>query len=204
MGKRILGLDLGTNSIGWGVVDDLGNGQFELVKRGVHIFQEGVKIEKGNESSKAAERTGYRSARRLKFRRKLRKIETLKALSEYGYCPALSEDELKAWQSKKIYPENGAFRDWCKTSDPNDKESGVYENPYYYRWLAASTTLNLADEADRFKLGRAFYHMAQRRGFKSNRLESTKESDGIVKKDISELSEKMGRRTLGQYFWEDC
>ncbi|MBN2161389.1 MAG: hypothetical protein JXR25_00385 [Pontiellaceae bacterium] len=204
MGKRILGLDLGTNSIGWGVVDDLGNGQFDLVKRGVHIFQEGVKIEKGNESSKAAERTGYRSARRLKFRRKLRKIETLKVLSKYGYCPALSEDELKAWQSKKVYPANQTFRDWCGTADPKDMESGDYENPYYYRWLAASTTLNLDDEADRFKLGRAFYHMAQRRGFKSNRLESTKESEGVVKKDISELSEKMGDRTLGQYFWEDC
>ncbi|MCK4565651.1 MAG: CRISPR-associated protein Csn1, partial [Verrucomicrobia bacterium] len=88
MGKRILGLDLGTNSIGWGVVDDLGAGQIELVKRGVHIFPEGVKIEKGNESSKAAERTGYRAARRLKFRRKLRKVRTLKVLSKAKFCPA--------------------------------------------------------------------------------------------------------------------
>ena len=205
MGKRILGLDLGTNSIGWGVVDDLGRGEFELIRRGVYIFQEGVKIEKGNESSKASERTGYRSARRIKFRRKLRKIETLKVLSEAGFCPALSMDELKAWQSKKVYPENSAFRDWCKTFDPGDKESGSFENPYYYRWLAATQKMNLDDEADRFKLGRAFYHMAQRRGFKSNRLDSTPErEDGVVKKDISELSEKMNGRTLGEYFWEEC
>ncbi len=205
MGKRILGLDLGTNSIGWGVVDDLGGGQFELVKRGVHIFPEGVKIEKGNESSKAAERTGYRSTRRLKFRRKLRKIETLKVLSEAGFCPTLSVEELKAWQSKKVYPENLAFRDWCKTSDPKDKNNGGFENPYYFRWLAATQMLNLDDETDRFKLGRVFYHMAQRRGFKSNRLDSTPErEDGVVKKDISELSEKMNGRTLGQYFWEEC
>ena len=205
MGKRILGLDLGTNSIGWAVVDALSNGQFELVKRGVHIFQEGVKIEKGKESSKAAERTKFRSARRIKFRRKLRKIETLKVLSEYGYCPVLSEDELKAWQSKKVYPENSAFREWCKTSDPKGQDAVDYENPYYYRWLAATTNLDISSEEDRFKLGRAFYHMAQRRGFKSNRLDSTPENEtGVVKKDISELSEKMDGRTLGQYFWEEC
>ena len=203
MAKRILGLDLGTNSIGWGVVDDLGAGEFELIKRGVHIFQEGVKIEKGNESSKASERTGYRSARRIKFRRKLRKVETLKVLSEAGFCPKLDVDELKAWQSKKVYPDNPAFRDWCKTSDPKDKDSGIYENPYYYRWLAATSVMNLDDEDDRFKLGRAFYHMAQRRGFKSNRLDTTQESDGVVKKDIDELTAKMAGRTLGQYFWEE-
>lgn len=205
MGKRILGLDLGTNSIGWAVVDDLGRGEFELVKRGVHIFPEGVKIEKGNESSKASERTGYRAARRIKFRRKLRKIETLKVLSDAGFCPPLSKEELKAWQSKKIYPENPAFREWCRTSDPKDKDGGTFDNPYYFRWLAATTVLNLDDETDRFKLGRAFYHMAQRRGFKSNRLDTTPEAaDGVVKKDISELSEKMAGRTLGQYFWEEC
>lgn len=205
MSKRILGLDLGTNSIGWAVVDELGGEEFELVKRGVHIFKEGVKIEKGNESSKASERTGYRAARRLKFRRKLRKIETLKVLSEAGFCPSLSIDDLKNWQSKKIYPSNIPFREWCKTSDPKDKTDVNFNNPYYFRWLAATTKLNLDDEADRFKLGRAFYHMAQRRGFKSNRLDSTPErDDGVVKTDIHGLTEKMNGRTLGQYFWEDC
>lgn len=204
MSKRILGLDLGTNSIGWAVVDDMGKGQFKLVKKGVHVFQEGVKIEKGNESSKAAERTGYRAARRLKFRRKLRKIRTLRVLSEVGFCPALSEEELKAWQSKKVYPANSAFREWCKTSDPKDKKNGKFKNPYYYRWLAATSEFNLGNEADRYKLGRALYHMAQRRGFKSNRLDTTQESDGVVSIDINELSEKMNGRTLGQYFWEDC
>jgi CRISPR-associated endonuclease Csn1 len=205
MSKRILGLDLGTNSIGWAVVDDLGSGKFTLIKRGVHVFPEGVKNEKGKESSKAAERTGYRAARRLKFRRKLRKIRTLKALSEHepSFCPPLGNEELKAWQSKKIYPENPAFRDWCKTVDPADK-NGAYENPYYFRWLAATTALDLNKEEDRFKLGRALYHIAQRRGFKSNRLDSTPENEsGVVKKEIAELSKKMNGRTLGQYFWED-
>ena len=83
---RILGLDLGTNSIGWAIVDKESN-QFHLIDKGVRIFSEGVKTEKGIESSRAAERTSYRSARRMKYRRKLRKYETLKVLSKNGMCP---------------------------------------------------------------------------------------------------------------------
>lgn len=80
MKKRILGLDTGTNSLGWAVVDRLESGECHLVDKGVLIFQEGVKIEKGNESSKAAERTQHRSLRKQYFRRRLRKIEVLKVL----------------------------------------------------------------------------------------------------------------------------
>ena len=185
MVKRILGLDLGTNSIGWGVVEDLGGGRLEPIKSGVHVFPEGVNVEKGNEYSKAAARTAYRAARRLKFRRKLRKLRTLKELSAAGLCPPLDVEELKAWQTHKIYPANAAFRAWCKTIDPGEGESGEAQNPYYYRWLAATDVLNMADEADRYKLGRAFYHLAQRRGFKSNRF------DAWGKEAISVLREKI-------------
>ena len=79
---KILGLDLGTNSVGWAVVEK--EEEFKLLEKGVRIFQAGVKIEKGVEGSKAAERTGYRSARRIKYRRKLRKISTLKILRAEG------------------------------------------------------------------------------------------------------------------------
>ena len=106
---KILGLDLGTNSIGWAVVEKE-DGEYSLFDKGVRIFQEGVKIEKGIESSKAAERTEHRGARRLKYRRKRRKIETLKALSAYGYCPLLTDEELDLWRYKKIYPQNISFR----------------------------------------------------------------------------------------------
>ena len=50
---KILGLDLGTNSIGWAIVDKEGN-NFTLIDKGVRIFSEGVKSEKGVESSRAA------------------------------------------------------------------------------------------------------------------------------------------------------
>ena len=54
---KILGLDLGTNSIGWAIVEKDGT-EFTLVDKGVRIFSEGVKSEKGIESSRAAERSG--------------------------------------------------------------------------------------------------------------------------------------------------
>ncbi len=195
---KILGLDLGTNSIGWAVVEKEDR-KFSLVDKGVRIFQEGVKIEKGIESSKAAERTEHRSARRIKYRRKLRKIETLKVLSEYGYCPRLTKEELNLWRYKKVYPENISFRNWWLTDEDSEK------HPYFFRNLAITQKLDLKKEADRHKIGRVFYHMAQRRGFLSNRLDSTPENEtGKVKSSIQELQEKKGDRTLGQYFYEDC
>ena len=78
---RILGIDVGTNSLGWAVVDRQDDSdQHTLVRKGSYTFQEGVKIEKGKESSKASERTLYRAKRRQYFRRRLRKIEVLKVL----------------------------------------------------------------------------------------------------------------------------
>ena len=57
---KILGIDTGTNSLGWAIVEKQAD-NYNLLDKGVNIFQEGVKIEKGIESSKAAERTeqGY-------------------------------------------------------------------------------------------------------------------------------------------------
>ena len=43
--KRILGIDTGTNSLGWAVVDKNETGDYSLVRKGSLIFQEGVKIE---------------------------------------------------------------------------------------------------------------------------------------------------------------
>ncbi|MFI0431156.1 type II CRISPR RNA-guided endonuclease Cas9 [Mariniflexile sp. HMF6888] len=160
---RILGLDLGTNSIGWAVVDKEGN-NFSLVDKGVRIFSEGVKSEKGIESSRAAERTGYRSARKIKYRRKLRKYETLKVLSLNGMCP-LSIDEVEEWKKSgfKKYPLNPEFLKWLRTSDDENI------NPYFFRDITSKQKTTL------FELGRALYHIAQRRGFLSNRLDQSAE-----------------------------
>ena len=198
--KRILGLDTGTNSLGWAVVDQEESGQYTLVDKGVVIFQEGVKIEKGVESSKAAERTEHRVLRRQYFRRRLRKIEVLRALVKYDLCPALTEEDLKLWKSRKIYPKKDEFMVWQRTNDNEDI------NPYHCRYSCLNEVLDLKKQKDRYTLGRAFYHMAQRRGFLSNRLDAAEEEEsGAVKSSIADLNKEMeasGCKYLGEYFYK--
>ena len=200
MKKRILGLDTGTNSLGWAVVDRDEYNNYTLVKHGSLIFQEGVKIEKKVESSKAAERTGYRSLRKQYFRRRLRKIEVLRVLVRHNLCPYLSEELLHAWHVHKTYPKTDDFILWQRTSDNDDK------NPYYYRHLCLHQKLDLERQDERYILGRAFYHLAQRRGFLSNRLDCTPEQEtGKVKTGISDLTREMeaaGCEYLGDYFYQ--
>lgn len=183
---KILGLDLGTNSIGWAIVDKDGN-DFSLVDKGVRIFSEGVNIEAktNSESSKAAKRTEFRSARKLKYRRKIRKIELLKVLSDNDLCPKLSYEELSDWRYKKIYPQNEEFRIWLSTDNQDNEAERKRQNknPYSFRYKAAKESLNLNNKEDRYILGRAFYHIAQRRGFLSNRLDSSDNSIIEEKKD---------------------
>ncbi len=182
---KILGLDLGTNSIGWAVVEDE-NGECNLPNdssrphKGVHVFSEGVKLEKGNEKSRAAERTAFRSARKIKFRRKIRKYQTLKALinaKPNRFCPLAMED-LKLWRNSidtsngkirsfKQYPKNEEFLKWLKTDDSTRK------NPYYFRDKFSRERCDWENsQAIAYELGRAFYHLAQRRGFASNKIDT--------------------------------
>ena len=201
MKQRILGLDTGTNSLGWAIVDRYDDNHYELVKKGVLIFQEGVKVEKGIESSKAAERTSHRALRRQYFRRRLRKIEVLKVLVRHNLCPALSDEDLKLWHTRKIYPAKPEFMEWQRTSDEEDK------NPYHCRYICTSQSLDLNKQEDRYILGRAMYHLAQRRGFLSNRLDNSEDNSekSTVKKGIKELSEKVseaGCSYLGEYFYK--
>ena len=198
--KRILGIDTGTNSLGWAVVDKDDAGDYTLVRKGSLIFQEGVKIEKGIESSKASERTGHKALRKHYFRRRLRKIEVLKVLLKYGWCPPLSDEDLHLWHVKKEYPLDDAFLAWQRT----DEKFG--RNPYYYRHLCLHEKLDLSEESERYIIGRAMYHLAQRRGFLSNRIDQSDEKEsGKVKESIFDLSnemEKSGCAFLGDYFYK--
>jgi len=200
MKKRILGIDTGTNSLGWAVVERNEEGTYSLLRKGSLIFQEGVKIEKGIESSKAADRTEHRASRKHYFRRRLRKIEVLKVLVKYGWCPRLTDEQLQMWHTKKQYPNSEAFMAWQRTNE------NLEQNPYYYRHVCLHDKLDLSNEAEAYILGRALYHLAQRRGFLSNRLDQSEEDEsGKVKSSISELSKQMedaGCEYLGDYFYK--
>ena len=57
---KILGLDLGTNSIGWAITERTESGNV-LLDRGVDIFQEGVNRTKSGEEPMVKIRTNARS-----------------------------------------------------------------------------------------------------------------------------------------------
>ena len=195
--EKILGIDTGTNSLGWAIVEKNGE-ECKLLAKGTNIFSEGVKIEKGIESSKASERTMHRSVRKHYWRRKIRKIRLLSILSDNNLCPPLRKEELREWRLKKVYPANDAFLAWQRTEDKDNI------NPYRYRYLCLTQKLDLTDITQRYILGRAFYHLNQRRGFLSNRKESTKSSEGQVLEGIKDLSVEIaeaGCIYLGEYFY---
>lgn len=87
--KKILGLDLGTNSIGWALVQEAEseNEQSEIVKLGVRVnpltTEEKTDFEKGRPLSTNANRTLKRSARRNLQRFKLRRKNLIEILSAH-------------------------------------------------------------------------------------------------------------------------
>jgi len=92
MCKKILGLDLGTNSIGWALIEqDFENKQGKILGMGSRIIPMSQDIlgefDKGNSVSQTAERTGYRSIRRLRERHLLRRERLHRILNVLGFLP---------------------------------------------------------------------------------------------------------------------
>ena len=154
--EKRLALDLGSNSIGWAVTQS-----DRIVDTGVYIFPEGVENlgqGEGREMSKNSQRTQYRQARRQAFRRRLRKNLLLRILADRGMCPLAghtlhrTQDYVSALKEEKMQV-------WFKL------------NPYELRKKA------LEEELSREELGRIFYHIIQRRGFRSNSRNAAQSED---------------------------
>ena len=169
--KYRLGLDMGTNSIGWAAINLDENGKpCGVLDMGVRIFPDGRNST--DKTSNAVERRLARGQRRRRDRYLGRREKLISALVAYGLMP---EDEN---ERKNI---------------ANDKRL----DPYELRARALDRPLKP------FELGRAIFHLDQRRGFKSNRKASgDDDEDKKTRGDISELSRRMeesGARTLGEY-----
>ena len=194
--KKILGLDLGTNSIGWAVVDKENE---QIIDAGVRIFPEGVEpttIGMGDkEQSKNATRREKRQLRRHFYRKRLRKIKLLEALIEFDMCP-LKIEELRRWKNWKskekaegrVFPCSREFNEW------------IMLNPYELRAKAICERVSL------FEFGRIMYHFIQRRGFLSSRkgeqdpktlFEKGKPDENIL--PVNETKEKLKESSLGYY-----
>jgi CRISPR-associated endonuclease Csn1 len=90
--KKILGLDLGTNSIGWALVEqDFETKSGKILGMGSRIIPMDAAImgdfDKGNSVSQTKERTGFRGVRRLRERHLLRRERLHRVLNVLGFLP---------------------------------------------------------------------------------------------------------------------
>ncbi|OQA32477.1 MAG: CRISPR-associated endonuclease Cas9/Csn1 [Betaproteobacteria bacterium ADurb.Bin341] len=185
----ILGLDLGTNSVGWALL-----GKHKIISAGVRIFEAGMEgnMQDGTQTSRNASRREKRMLRRQHARRARRMKNIMRILQEAGLLP--KADNMAA-EIEKL--DSQALRRMRMTTEVQHLAHVV---PYRLRAEALNGRL------DDFELGRALYHLAQRRGFLSNRKTAVSDNDeetGKVKTGIHDLDLKMkaaDARTLGEYF----
>ena len=183
-----LGLDIGANSVGWAAVrmsadEEAGDRPVGLLAAGVRIFEAGVEgaVEQGKDGSRAVARRLARQQRRQTWRRQYRKHRLFRLLQRQGLLPA-AEDTSSAGRDAvlKTLDVELASR-WCTAGDLDSHQ----KLPYLLRSAAAERVL------EPFELGRALYHLGQRRGYKTNRRtpEADDEKTGVVSGGISVLDQ---------------
>lgn len=179
-----LGIDLGTNSIGWAIRDTFQD-ENQIIDYGVVTFEKGVASEKGNEFPKVQKRTESRGKRRNYQAEKYRKYALLEFLIEKDMCP-LSIKELNAWRKyekgkKRKYPDSEAFLNWLRFDFNEDGkpdfhllEGDEHESYYLFRAQILNEKYREVFEKNPMVLGRVFYQLVQRRGFRGRDEEEAK------------------------------
>ena len=192
----ILGIDLGAESIGWLLLDVDGDRPTAIRRAGTHCFDAAVEgdLESGKDESKAKARRDASGQRRQHWRRAWRRRKVLRTLQQAGLMPPGSLATPTDIHERILRLDQALREKFIPTGD----RVAAHLLPYRLRAKALDECL------EPFEVGRALYHLAQRRGFLSNRKAGKKGDDeGMVKAAISELSDRMtaaGARTLGEYF----
>ncbi|WP_018922791.1 type II CRISPR RNA-guided endonuclease Cas9 [Salsuginibacillus kocurii] len=170
-----IGLDIGTNSVGWSIVELEFNGeQYEtvnLIDAGVRMFDKAEVPKTG--ASLAFPRRLARSTRRRLKRRANRKKAIRNLL--------INQDVVNEKELEKLFQSPTLIDVWSLRVEALDRLLGREE------WA------------------RLLIHLAQKRGYKSNRKaeESTKEGK-VVLSSINENTERLKRyRTVGEMWVED-
>ena len=199
----VLGIDLGTNSVGWAVVGLIDAEPANLIRAGVRVFDAGMEgdIESGQEQSKNLKRREARLHRRQLWRRARRMTKTFNLLRKFGLLPG-GDASTPEKRQDLINALDKAIRssDWFKAKT----SSGDYPAPEQtLPYILRAAALNEPLEPNFF--GRAIYHLAQRRGFLSGRLKPAKpdEEEGKVKgviKTLRELMKQEGSHPRGTPF----
>ncbi|MDE9449935.1 type II CRISPR RNA-guided endonuclease Cas9 [Aliiroseovarius sp. Z3] len=166
-----LGLDIGTNSIGWWLYETDGNEAnariIGVISGGVRIFADGRDPKSG--ASLAVDRRAARAMRRRRDRYLRRRAALMKVLANAGLMPA----------------------------DPEEARKLTALDPYELRTKGLDEALPLTH------LGRALFHLNQRRGFKSNRKTDRGDNEsGKIKDATARLDQAImasGARTYGEF-----
>ncbi|RRQ45891.1 type II CRISPR RNA-guided endonuclease Cas9 [Chryseobacterium sp. SC28] len=177
MKRKILGLDLGTNSIGWALIEvDDNNIPLCIIAMGSRIIplssSDKEEFQRGLSITKNQSRTISRTQRKGYDRKQLKKRDLKKILEEYNIFP--SEELLKL--------------------------------PMLDLWKLRSDSANPNENISAEQLGRIFYMLNQKRGYKSARSEANadkKDTDYVqaVKGRYAQLKDR--NQTIGQYFYEE-
>lgn len=152
--KKILGLDLGTSSIGWAVVNEAENSneQSSIIKLGVRVnpltVDEQRNFEQGKSITTNADRTLKRGMRRNLQRYKLRRDNLIDCLKEHGFID--NETEL------------------C--------ENGNQTTFQTYRLRAKAVTERIALN----ELARVFLMINKKRGYKSSRKAKSMDEGQLI------------------------
>lgn len=162
-----LGLDIGTNSIGWWLYEIARGQPVAVIGGGVRIFSDGRDAKTG--ASLAVDRRNARAMRRGRDRYLHRRAMLMKRLASSGLMP----------------------------QDPEQAKALTQLDPFALRAMGLDHALPLDH------LGRALFHIDQRRGFKSNRKtdagdnEGGKIKDGTARLDMAMMA--AGARTYGEF-----
>jgi CRISPR-associated endonuclease Csn1 len=177
--RCLFSFDIGTNSIGWCVLRLARNGEpHGIIDAGTRIYSDGREPKSG--TSLAEGRRVARGMSRRRDRYKRRRKALLRTLVEFGLMPA-DQAARKAL-----------------VAETNDKRTDqMTADVYALRARALDEKLPLAH------VGRALFHLNQRRGFKSNRKTDKKDNEqGKIASGISRLGvaiAEAGARTLGEF-----
>ncbi|TCI94912.1 type II CRISPR RNA-guided endonuclease Cas9 [Tenacibaculum sp. M341] len=152
MKKRILGLDLGTTSIGWALVEESEKETSKIIKLGVRVnpltTDEKTDFEKGRPLSTNADRTLKRSARRNLQRFKLRRANLIAILKKHTI---ITNDSILAETGKNTTHET-----------------------LQIRAKAAKQQITLEE------LARVLLAINKKRGYKSSRKTKGEENEGVA------------------------
>lgn len=229
MKEKVVGIDLGTGSLGILLRNlELGDNIIDQLEWfSVTTFNAGTVMSQTGEYTLASDRRSHIQSRRLKEHSRWKRWATLELLLEYDMCP-MKQESLEKWSVydknrnlKREYPvDDQAFAQWLRL-DFNGDGIPDYTSPFQLRRELIEKQLDFSLPENRYKLGRAIYHIALHRGFKSSKGEtlaeleegskdasvSTDDIDSAMKKseekkskDLTEYMESHHLKTVGQAF----